>query len=87
MVTVSQNYTERIIMAKKTSSKNSKKFPKTKTPKLNKVVTSSKDDCDGGSCPIDKKKKEDYCRTIGTSCSSSIFVFKSHGGSFLLEII
>jgi len=58
MVTVSQNYTERIIMAKKTSSKNSKKFPKTKTPKLNKVVTSSKDDCDGGSCPIDKKKKK-----------------------------
>jgi hypothetical protein len=58
MVTVSQNYTERIIMAKKTSSKNSKKFPKTKTPKLNKVVTSSKDDCDEGSCPIDKKKKK-----------------------------
>jgi hypothetical protein len=41
-------------MAKKTS----KKLPKTKTPKLNKVVTSSKDDCDGESCPIDKKKKK-----------------------------
>jgi hypothetical protein len=45
-------------MAKKTSGKNSKKYPKTKAPKLNKVVTSSKDDCDGGSCPIDKKKKK-----------------------------
>lgn len=54
MVTVSQNYTGRIIMAKKTS----KKYPKVKAPKVNKIVTSSKDDCDGGSCPIDKKKKK-----------------------------
>ena len=44
MVTVSQNYTGRIIMAKKTSGK---KHPKVKVPKANKIVTSSKDDCDG----------------------------------------
>jgi hypothetical protein len=51
MVTVSQNHTGRIIVAKK-------KYPKAKVPKANKIVTSSKDDCDGGSCPIDKKKKK-----------------------------
>lgn len=45
-------------MAKKKSENNSKKYPKVKVPKNNKIVTDSKDDCDGGSCPIDKQKKK-----------------------------
>lgn len=45
-------------MAKKKSENSSKKYPKVKVPKVNKIVADSKDDCDGGSCPIDKKKKK-----------------------------
>ena len=45
-------------MTKKKSNNNSKKYAKVKVPKVNKIVKSSKDDCDGGSCPINKKKKK-----------------------------
>jgi len=45
-------------MAKKKSENSSKKYPKVKVPKVNKIVADSKDDCDGGSCPINKKKKK-----------------------------